>query len=539
MAQRQGGRDQGSGEPMKDSSHAARAMAERGLGRWRARRWVVLIMASLLCLVVVSACGSEGSGDSGAAGNGPAGQLVIAHPFPISALDLTGPLSGDRAVLTINRQLFDALTRLDDATGNLQPWLAKSWETVDETTWKFSLRDDVKFHDGTPLTAKDVKATVDTLIKAATPLAPIFDGVTSVEAPDDVTVLFHSERPLGALPRNVALLGIAPADRVGKDGFFDAPVGSGKFKFDSFTGDELVLLANSEHWNGPPKAEKLVFRQIPDATARVAALQTGEIDITWNIPPDLLAGLKSTQGVTTATVPGFLNYEILINWDRPSLDNLKVRQALVHAIDANSIIKNVLGGLGTPARAPLAQTIFGATELEPHAYDPALAGRLLQESGANNVELKMLLRPQELEEQVALAIISQWAKVGIKVKPEVKELAAWTDDYVALNFDLALTIRPTLTGDADYTLGRLYTSSAKRVPCASQELDESIEAGAGGTDDAARLAAYKEALGHIWTNVCGIYPIDVQEAYGWTNRVSGFVPAPSALPVFDAVSVTS
>jgi peptide/nickel transport system substrate-binding protein len=462
---------------------------------------------------------------------------VVAHPFPISALDLTGALSADRAALTINHQVFDSLTRLNDETNELMPWLATSWEIVDDTTWRFSLRDDVKFHDGTPLEAADAKATIDTLMEAGTPLSSIFVGVSGVEAPDKTTLLIHADRTLGALPRNLALLGIAPADSVGDEDFTKTFIGSGKYKLDSFSGDELVLSANTDHWDGPPNSESLVFRQIPEATARVAALQTGEVNVTWGIPPDLFASLEGQPGVETATVPGFLNYEILINWDRPPLDDLKVRQALVHAIDAESIIDNVLGGLGEPAQAPLAQTIFGSTQLEPFGYDPALAKELLADAGKKDLNLTMLLRPQENEKQVALAITSQWAEVGINVKPEVEEIAAWTEDYVALDFDLALTIRPTLTGDADYTLGRLYLSSAERVPCANKDLDEPILAAAAATDESVRLAEYEKALDYIWTNVCGVYPIDVQEAYGWSDNVSGFVPAASSVPGFDDVTV--
>lgn len=473
------------------------------------------------------------------AGDEPSGTLVVAHPFEISALDLTGPLSADRAALTINRQLFDSLTRLDDATGELLPGLALEWEAVDETTWEFTLRDDAVFHDGSSVTAADAKATIDTLIEAETPLAPIFAGVTSVEAPDDTTLRIVSERPLGALPRNVALLGIAPADGVGTEGFFDNPIGSGKFKFESFSGDALTLVANPDHWDGPPGVGTLEFRQIPEVTGRVAALQAGEIDITWNIPPDLLANVESSDGIVTEKVPGFLNYEILVNWDRPPLDDTNVRQALVHAIDAELITETVLGGLGAPAKAPLAQTIFGSVELEPFGYDPEESRRLLEEAGVDTVDLTMLLRPQELENQVALAIISQWAEVGINVEPDVQEIAVWTDSYVSLDFDLALTVRPTLTGDADYTLGRLYGSEAARVPCANQELDAPIQAGGSGTDEADRRAAYEEALGYIWENVCGIYPIDVLEAYAWSDRVSGFTPAPSTLPLFSEVTVES
>ncbi|WP_162606196.1 ABC transporter substrate-binding protein [Jiangella asiatica] len=500
----------------------------------RARRsgWSTL---AALAILATAACGG---GSSGAGGDGASDELRVAHPFPIAGLDLVGPLSGDRAVLTINQNLFDSLTRKDPVSGEIVPWLAESWETTDGTSWTFTLRDDVVFHDGTPLTATDVQATIMTLIERKTPLAPIFAGVTSVEAPDDTTVVINADRPLGTLPSNVSLLGIAPADQVGSDDFNQRPIGSGVFEFESFEGGaELVLAANEDHWNGPPAAERLVFEQIPEASNRVVALETGEIDLTWGIPVDQVARLESADGVTVETVPAYVNYEILANWNRPPLDNLKVRQALAHAIDVEPIVENVLGGLGAPSSGPLPTTVFGSVELDPFEHDPDLARRLLDEAGVSDLTIKVLVRDQEVEQQVALAMISDWAEIGVTVEPDFQELATWTENYVNQNFDLSLTGRPTLTGDADYTLGRLYLSESDRVPCANAELDEPIVRGGSETDPEARQAAYDEALSYLWDNVCGIYPIDGLEAFAWNDALAGFEPPPSTIPFFADVRI--
>lgn len=496
--------------------------------RRRHRGQAVAVVIAFVLLV--SGCSDSASVE--------ADELRVAMPFPITGLDLIGPLSGDRAVLTINENLFDSLVRRDPDTGEFLPWLAESWETTDGTSWTFRLRDDVVFHDGTPLTSEDVKATVDALIASATPLSPIFSGVTGVQTPDDTTVVFTAERPLAALPSNVSVLGIAPSELVNEVDFNQNPVGSGKFKFESFqSGDELVLEANPDHWDGPPGVDRLVFKQIPEASNRVVALETGEIDVTWSIPPDQSGRLEQAEGITLEPVQAYLSYEILVNWDKPPLDNLAVRQALVHAIDAQAIVDNVLGGQAEPSTGPLPPTVFGSAELDPFGFDPELSRELLAEAGVENLSLRFLARDQEAEQQVALAMISNWADVGITVEPDFQELATWTETYVAQDFDLAIVVRPTLTGDADYTLGRLYLSSSNRIPCANAELDELIVRAGGTPEPADRQDAYDEALAYIWDNVCGIYPINVLEVYAWSDEVQGLQPSPSTIQSFAGVSL--
>jgi len=455
-------------------------------------------------------------------------------PFPILGIDLIGPVSADRAGLTVNRAIFDSLTVRDDATGDIKPGLALSWQNTDPLTWSFKLRPNVKFHDGTAFSSADVKATILAFIAKKGPLAPLVSDIGEIDTPDAQTVVLKIAHPLGMLTSSLSLIGIAPAAAVNNPNFAQHPVGTGPFIFDTFQpGAHLSLKANEFYWGGAPGVAKLTFEVIPETTARLTALETGDVDITWGVPADQVSRLAATPGLTVKKVQAYLNYEILLNWNRPPLNQLNVRKALVAAVDFKTIADTLLGGLAQPAQGPAPQTVFGAAKFPPYEHNPAKARDLLSGVPAADLgKLTILARQIEDERQVAQALISDWAKVGLTVKPDFEENAQWTQNYIAEKFDMAIVIRPTLTGDADYTFGRLYLSTSKRVPCANADLDKQLIAGASGTDPQARKVAYQQAFTFLWDQVCGIYPLDVLDAAAWRNQVQGFNPPPSTIPSF-------
>jgi peptide/nickel transport system substrate-binding protein len=467
------------------------------------------------------------------------GELRVASPFSLTVMDIEGAQSGDRLVLTINRHLYDSLTWFDDASGELQPNLATSWE-AGENGWVFKLRQDVKFHDGEQFTAEDVKATVEKVLAAKGPISPILDGVVEANVIDDFTIELKTSKPLGPLPNNLALLGIGPAHLLDKPDYHASPVGTGAFKFESFSpGQELVLTANADHWKAAPGVERLVFVDIPEATTRVTAIDTGEIDVTWTFPSTAFDRLSRNEQLTVDTIPAFINYELLFNWDVKPLDDPKVREALTISLNADAIFTGLLGPLSAKSAAPLPPTVFGYADIGYWDYDPERAKKLLEEAGIAPGELKLTLlgRSQKNENDVGLAMISDWAKIGVSVEPRYQELATWAQSYVAKDFQLSLVTRPTNTGDADWTLGRLYLSSSNRVPCANEELDGYILEGQGSTDPAVRLAAYEKALRYLHDSLCGFWPRDVLEPYAWSDKVKGFVPSAATIPSFHAVTV--
>lgn len=469
----------------------------------------------------------------------PGNTLRVAHPFPIQ-MDVFGANQGDRFQLTLNRAVFDQLTERDDSTNDIVPGLATSWERTNDTTWVFHLRSGVHFHDGSPLTAADVKATLDYFIQQKGTLAPLLKKVTSIDAPDSSTVVFTTSTPDGTLPFSLSLFSITPASKLQGQDFSLHPVGSGPFKFVRFVpGNRVVLEANQDYWQGAPKLACLEFDAIPEASSRITALTTGEIDVTWGLTADQARQLNGNTQITLTTVPAFLNAEILINIKRPPLNDTRVRQAMAYAINKKAIADSLLGPGGSVADSVVSSSIFGAVPQTPYTYDPAKARALLADAGySNGIQTTVLLRPQQQEQDLMLAIISDWAKVGIDVKPNAEEMATWVSDYVAQNWDMAMVFRPTLTGDADYTLGRLYTTKANRVPFANAKLDALLNEAGAAADPKQRLEYYGEAEKMIWDNAWGIYPFNLNEIYAFRSRVKGFVAAASTTPSFYSVQIS-
>lgn len=498
------------------------------LTRLRRRARAAALTAALVAMGLVAGLASAQEG----------GVLRVAHPFSIE-MDVFGADQGGRFQLTINRAVFDRLVERDEAANTLVPGLAESWERTDDNTWVFHLRQGVTFHDGTPFTSADVKDTLDYFIEQAGTLAPLLQDVTAVEAPDDYTVILRTAQAVGTIPSSLTLFAIAPSERLRDPDFSVAPVGTGPFRFVEFVpGTRVELEANEGYWRGAPQLDGLVFLEIPEVAARVTALQTGEIDITWGLPADQVAALGGDPDLTVVTVPAYLHTEILINVDRPPLEDLRVRQAMAYAINKEAIAEFLLGPTGSIANSVVSASIFGAVPQEQFEYDPDRARQLLAEAGfPDGIDTTVLLRPNEAEQQVMLAIISDWAQVGIRVQPVMQEMATWVEDYVALDWDMAMVFRPTLTGDADYTLRRLYHSAANRAPFANPELDTLLDQAGAAADPEERLEYYAQADEMIWDNVWGIFPFDINEIYIFRSEVAGFVPAASTTPSFYGVSL--
>ena len=178
-----------------------------------------------------------------------AGELKVGLSAKLTTLDPHGAQSVDRETHTAVQHIFDTLVKRDPKSGEITPSLATGWTNPDPTTWQFTLRQGVKFHDGNPLTSADVKATVERVVAQKGPVAPLWAQLDTVEAPDPQTVRFKTKAPVGTLVANTVLLPIGPAAGINTDGFFTKPIGSGPFKYVSWRADaDLKLDANPDYW---------------------------------------------------------------------------------------------------------------------------------------------------------------------------------------------------------------------------------------------------------------------------------------------------
>ncbi|HYD65783.1 ABC transporter substrate-binding protein [Azospirillum sp.] len=307
--------------------------------------------------------------------------------------------------VVLARHIFDALTRTD-ARLRLQPGLAERWEALNDTTWVFTLRAGVTFHDGAPLRAADVVASLKRAAQptdSPNPHLARFAALVDARAVDDLTVFLTTKRPEPSLPALLAQLAIIPERLAGapREAFDSgaAVVGTGPYRLVRWQrGDAIELAAFDGHWAGPPPWERVSFRVLPKPAARVAALLDGAVQVIAQVPPADALRLRQDPAVTVVSgLSGRLVYLGLDSGrdrspfvtdragkplDRNPLRDVRVRRALSKAINRTLLAEQVLEGLAIPAGQMLPDGFPGVSpRLKPDAHDPEGARRLLAAAG--------------------------------------------------------------------------------------------------------------------------------------------------------------
>jgi len=318
--------------------------------------------------------------------------------------------------------------------GRLRPVLAESWEHVSTTIWRFHLRQGIKFHNGEPFDARSVKYSIERAMSPGFIVPAAFYhrlAEVKVAIVNPYIVLISTGRPFNALLpalENTYMLPPVHAEAVGRDGFARAPVGTGPYKYVEWVKDQrLVLEANPDYWGGAPKIKRVVFRPIPDVSARVAALRAGEVDLSMGIDLEFLPIIERSPELKLLTRPGGPLFYIGLNTLRGPFADRRVRQAANYAVDVEGIIKNILGGRATPTAGLFSATTPGYDRrLNRYPYDPQKAKQLLAEAGLPNgfdVDwyVTYLLPGTQKVRDVFQAIQQQLAQVGIRTTLRVSD----------------------------------------------------------------------------------------------------------------------
>ncbi len=397
-------------------------------------------------------------------------QITIAQPAEATTMDP----GRSTQVLTLNYffNLYDTLTRWDSAL-KLQPGLATSWRNVNDTTWEFTLRQGVRFHDGAPFTAEDAKATFErNMVPGKTVVQSGFATFEAVQVVNPTTLRIITKKPDPLILVRLAQMGsqILPARLTTDEGVKELarrPVGTGAYRFVDWVKDErLVMEANRDWWGWegkPPAIERVVWKPIPEDFPRIVALEKGEADIITNVPPDQMKAIADGRTTKIVSVPATRTVTFWINATQPPLADKRVRHALHYALDVPAIIKNLYGGMGKPFSGGLADTDFGYNPaLKPYPYDPAKAKQLLARAGlAGGIEVTLYAGSGTMVNDKFLleTIANMWAKVGIRAKIEMMEMGARqrmnNERSVPPSGFLLVNPQSTLL-DADGSLWRLF-----------------------------------------------------------------------------------
>lgn len=522
--------------------------------------WMLLLTFTLALVLAACAGGddsedtSSDSGDTGTETNtdsgtteeaAAGGDLIIAELSDASSLDPHG--SNDVPSSNVQSNLYETLVNRN-ADGELVPGLAESWTQVDDLTWEFKLKQGVTFHDGEAFNAEAVKTSFDRLLdpEVASPRAFLFEMVTEVKVVDESTVQFVTEYPFSPLLAHLTHNGgsiISPksieedyaamkADSSVKAGSVIGtnPVGTGPFKFESWTpGTEIKLVKFAEYAGTPVNVDSVTFKVVPESATRVAELQSGFAHIIGAVEPGQVENVNSFDGASVLESSSSSLTYLGFNTEKEPFNDPKVRQAISKAIDRPTLIEGIYEGYGIPAISPLAPGIFGYTEdVTSMAYNMDEAKALLAEAGyADGFKTTIWTNDNPARQQVAIVLQEELKKLNIQAEIEVMEFGSYLEKTAAGEHDMFILGWSNPTGDADYGLYALFHSSQHGDPgnrsfYSSEKVDELLEKGRREADPAAREAIYKEALQLISDESPMAFVLHPYTLTGVSDKVSGF-----------------
>jgi len=461
--------------------------------------------------------------------------------------------------LSYYRHVFDSLVTPDDRL-RPQPGLAESWRVIGDTIYEFKLRRGVRFHDGSEFDAQDVAYTLERLPKVPNGdrlTAGKLQPISKVEVVDRYTVRLHTARPDSGILRALGQLFILPkklgAD-VASDQFSNgkAAIGTGPFKFVSWTrGDRMVLARNDAYWGEKPAFDKVEFRVIRNSASRVAALQAGDVDMIDFVPPLDVPKLGRDPKIdifkasaarvilleldTVRDQTPFVTDHNGKPLDRNPFKDIRVRQAISHAINRQLIVDRVMEGLAEPATQPMPAGFGGYNDtLKVPAYDPERAKKLLAEAGyPNGFAMTLHCTNDRYVNDTAFcqAIGQMLARVGIRVTVDTMPGSVYFPKFNERAFSAFILGWGNSSGDASSILTSVVHSPDKasgrgswNKTYANPALDAAIDKALGTVDDQRREALYAETMKTIMDDAA-IVPLHAQLVIVGTRKGLSYTPA--------------
>jgi peptide/nickel transport system substrate-binding protein len=450
-------------------------------------RKLAIVSAALACLIAPAAAQSA--------------KDVLTIDVPNDAATLDPHLQWDADSYGVYRNIFDNLVTRD-ASGRIVPQIATAWRYLDDTHAEFDIRADVKFQDGTPLTAEDVAFSVKRITNPALKSSQLsqFNQIVDAQAQGPSRILLTTQTPYPVLLAQLVKLSIVPkayVERVGDQQFNVAPLGSGPYRLRAWQkGVQSVLEANENYWRGKPPFATVVFRVVPDVSTRIADLKTGRADLIRLLPPDDAMALRSDPRVNVLTVPTERVGYLFMNAQAGPTADLRVRRAIAYAIDKQGLVEALLQGLAKPVDSIGAEPIFGySSDVKGYEYDPAKARVLLKEAGAVGATITFLTSPA-YDRRLVEAIQQMINDVGLKVEVVALDHATYLRRRQGTPTEaggLGLGVWSCACQDADGIIFPLFRSGGTWAKYANPAYDAAVDAARSTLDATKRMAEYKKA----------------------------------------------
>jgi peptide/nickel transport system substrate-binding protein len=452
------------------------------------------------------------------------------------------PASVLRETIILGYHAFDHLAARDLKTRAVVPSLATSWKPIDDTTWEVKLRQGVKFHDGTPFSTKDVKATFDRVLDPNKKMVARGNHakIKSVEVMDDHTVRFKTDGPYPLFEERLTAQVMQSAKVIadkGDDWMKENAVGTGPYKLVKWTRkQEHLLVRNDDYWGPKPAFKYVRIRIIPETATQIAEVISGGVDIIKAVPPDQMDVIDKSGQARTSSSPilrtAMFQLDQAARGGPNPFQDKRVRQAANYATDMDGIIKHVLNGLGVRVATGVNPLAFGWDKsITPYKQDLPRAKKLLADAGfPNGVDVTFGEGPPVVEPgslQTSEAIVADLTKAGFRVKrtytgetpafvTKVKEGKAgnmfmWSWGYYSIF-------------DADAILHDVFKCNESWSSYCNKELDDLIQAGRSTLDKKKRTETYAKAQRLIYDDAAYLYKWSLVGVWGVNNRVEYAAP---------------
>jgi ABC-type dipeptide transport system, periplasmic component len=486
--------------------------------------------------------------------------LVIAIEGTVSSMD-PGNISDTNAIAA-TRGVYETLVKFDKDL-NLVPALAESWEvSEDSLTYTFKLREGVKFSDGTDFNAAAVKANYDRVVDPENGLRQRSrfivaqeDGtekarIANIDTPDDYTVIFTmSEAYSPFLNRLTQVCFVSPAaiEEFGND-IMNNPVGTGPFICTEWEeGSHIILERNDTYWGEAPSVDSVTIKEVPEAGARTAMLKTGEADFVYPMPSDQIADIQGTDDINVLVDDSNIMRYVTLNTTLPELQDVKVRQAMNHAIDQNAYVQVMYNGHASPATSVAPAIIVGYEEQTPYEYDIEKAKALLAEAGfADGFKLTLWGDNSTQEIKGMTFVKQQLEQIGIEVEvlpmepatvsskifvdQDEAELQMWYVNWSASDLTMDGSTRSLLHSSM------MPPTSANTAYFSNPEFDEMLDIGLGTADLAEQAIQYGPAQKLAWEAAPWLFLANDQIIYATKEYLSDVYVAPDG--AFNFVDAT-
>jgi peptide/nickel transport system substrate-binding protein len=519
------------------------------------RRLTLLLLALALVLAACDAGDPVDVGEDDTLAEDPAAEEPAGDPAegddaegePATGGTLIAAISGEPdqldphltsayASFQILENVYDTLVQPDEDL-QFEGALAEDWEVSDDQlTWTFTLREGVTFHNGRELTADDVVYSYERIMDEETGAANAwrFAAVESVTAPDDRTVEIRVDQPSPNLLANIGAfkgMAIVPSEIVEDGTIGQEPVGTGPFRFVSYTeGSSVVLEANPDYWGDGPHVEGVEFRFISEGTVALTNLRTGEIDWTDNIPAQEVQGVLDDDDVQAEAVASNDYYYFALNHEREPFDDVRVRQALAFGFDREAVAQAAEFDAATVNQTAIPEGSFFHSDHAPYDYDPDRARELLEEAGVEDLTIDLMVT-NEYEETIAAAQVleAQWSEIGVSTDIRILDFSAWLDEQGQGEFDAFLLSWIGNIDPDDFYYAQHRTDAGFNFHGYSNpEVDDLLDEARTETDEDARADLYDQAVEIIVDEASYIYLYNPDIVHAWSDRVQDYTPRSDA-----------